>query len=122
MSIQTEFDFVLPKGYVDEDGNVHREGTMRMSTAMDEILPLQDPRVRNNEAYLIVILLARVITQLGTLERVTPSVIERMFAADVAFLQDMYQQINELADRTLVVGCPHCGQEYEVKVPFLGEL
>lgn len=122
MALQTEFDFVLPKGYVDDDGNLHREGTMRMATAMDEILPLQDPRVRNNEAYLIVILLARVITHLGTLERVTPSMIERMFSADVAFLQDMYQQINELDNRVIQVGCPNCGHEYEVTIPFLGEL
>lgn len=121
MAIQTEFDFVLPKGFVDDDGNVHREGTMRMATAMDEILPLQDPRVRNNEAYLIIILLARVIIRLGTLERVTPSTIERMFSADIAFLQDMYQQINELDNRIIEVGCPNCGHEFEVNVPFLGE-
>jgi hypothetical protein len=121
MALQTEFEFELPKGYVDDEGNVHQRGVMRMATAMDEVLPLQDPRVRNNEAYLVIVLLARVITQLGTLERVTPSVIERMFSADVAFLQDLYQQINELEDRTLEVTCPNCSHEFEVIVPFLGE-
>jgi hypothetical protein len=122
MALQTEFDFVLPKGYIDDSGEVHAEGTMRMSTALDEIMPLQDPRVRNNEAYLVIVLLARVITRLGTLERVTPSMIERMFSADIAFLQDLYQQINELDDRTVAVGCPNCGHEFEVNVPFMGEL
>ncbi len=119
--MQTEFDFVLPKGYVDDNGDVHREGTMRLSTAMDEVLPLQDPRVRNNEAYLLIVLLARVITRLGDLPRVTPSVVEQMFSADVAFLQDLYQQINELDDRTVLVQCPNCGEEYEVDIPLMGE-
>ena len=81
MTIQTEFDFVLPKGYVDENGTLHRDGTMRMATAMDEIAPLRDPRVRNNEAYLVVILLSQVITRLGSLNRVTPTMIEHFFAA-----------------------------------------
>lgn len=121
MSLQTEFEFTLPKGYIDDDGNVHQHGIMRMATAMDEIMPLQDPRVRNNEAYLVIVLLARVITRLGSFQRVTPSMIERMFSADVAFLQDLYQQINELDDRTLDVQCPNCGHEYEVNIPFLGE-
>ncbi len=121
MALQTEFDFVLPKGYIDDSGEVHAEGTMRMATALDEIMPLQDPRVRNNEAYLVIVLLARVVTRLGTLERVTPSIIERMFSADIAFLQDLYQQINELDDRTVAVGCPNCGHEFEVNVPFMGE-
>ncbi|MEO0561274.1 MAG: phage tail assembly protein [Chloroflexota bacterium] len=121
MALQTDFEFMLPKGFVDDDGNLHQRGIMRMATAMDEVLPLQDPRVRNNEAYLMIVLLARVITQLGTLERVTPSVIERMFSADVAFLQDLYQQINELDDRRLDVNCPNCDHDFEVIVPFLGE-
>jgi hypothetical protein len=122
MSVQTEFEFVLPKGYIDEDGNVHRMGTMRMATAMDEIMPLRDPRVRDNEAYLVIVLLTRVITSLGDLNGVTPRIVENMFAADIAFLQDFYQQINELEDRAIVTVCPNCNHEYEVGVPFLGEL
>lgn len=121
MSIQTEFEFVLPKGYIDDEGNVHRVGSMRMATAMDEIMPLRDPRVRDNEAYLVIVLLTRVITKLGELSQVTPRIVENMFAADVAFLQDFYQQINELDDRTLVTVCPNCNHEYEVSIPFLGE-
>ncbi|MEM6281909.1 MAG: phage tail assembly protein, partial [Chloroflexota bacterium] len=111
MALQTEFEFTLPKGYVDDNGELHQRGIMRLATAMDEVLPLQDPRVRNNEAYLVIVLLARVITQLGTLPKVTPSIIERMFSADIAFLQDLYQQINDLDDRTVQVQCPNCGHE-----------
>ncbi|MEL6149090.1 MAG: phage tail assembly protein [Chloroflexota bacterium] len=121
MALQTEFEFTLPKGYVDDNGEVHQHGVMRLATAMDEVLPLQDPRVRNNEAYLVIVLLARVVTSLGTLPKVTPSIIERMFSADINFLQDLYQQINELDDRTVQVQCPNCGHEFEVNIPFMGE-
>lgn len=121
MTLQMEYPFTLPRGYIDEQGNVHREGVMRMATARDEILPLQDPRVRNNEAYLLIILLSQVITRLGTLPQVTPAMVERMFAADIAFLQDLYQQINDLDDRTVDVVCPNCGHPFEVNIPFLGE-
>jgi hypothetical protein len=111
MSVQTEFEFVLPKGYIDEDGTIHRVGVMQMATAMDEIMPLRDPRVRDNEAYLVIVLLARVITRLGDLEKVTPRIVENMFAADIAYLQDFYQQINELDDRAILTLCPNCGHE-----------
>lgn len=91
---RTEFPFTLPVGYVDQFGSVHKDGIMRLATAMDEIAPLRDPRVRANEAYLVVILLAQVITRLGSLPRVTPEIVERFFAADVAYLQELYQQLN----------------------------
>lgn len=94
--IQTEFEFTLPKGYLDADGNLHRKGVMRLSTAMDEIVPLRDPRVKSNPAYATVIILARVITQLGALEEVTPRVVEGFFARDLDYLQQLYRQINEL--------------------------
>lgn len=94
MTLQTEFSFRLPRGYVDEQGRLHREGTMRLATARDEIEPLRDPRVRENEAYLTVIVLSRVITRLGTLTTITPNVIEKLFAYDLAYLQDVYGIIN----------------------------
>lgn len=119
--LQTEFDFVLPKGYLDESGVLHQEGTMRLATAMDEIAPLRDPRVRNNEAYLVVILLSQVITRLGTLPKVTPNIVEKLFAADMAFLQDLYRQLNDVDSRTLVMVCPNCGHEFEEQIPLLGE-
>lgn len=121
MSLQVEFDFVLPKGFIDEQGIVHNEGIMRLATARDEIAPLRDPRVRANEAYLVVILLSQVITSLGTLPRVTPAIIEGMFAADIAFLQDLYRQLNDPELPALPTSCPNCGHEYEVEMPLLGE-
>ena len=94
MTLQTEFPFTLPKGYVDERGTLHRKGTMRLATARDEIQPLRDARVKENEAYLTVILLSRVVTELGDLDHVTPKTIEDLFAADLNYLQDVYRIIN----------------------------
>jgi hypothetical protein len=112
--IRTEFDFTLPVGYLDEDGTVHRQGRMRLATARDEILPLRDPRVQDNEAYLTVILLSRVITSLGTMSSVNPGVIERMYAADLAFLQDLYRHVNAEGHTRAAVTCPGCGHEFAV--------
>lgn len=94
LGFQTEVDFTLPKGYVDAQGLLHRQGTMRLATAADEILPLRDPRVQASEAYLTVIVLARVITRLGSLPHVDTRVIEGLFASDLAFLQRLYERLN----------------------------
>lgn len=110
MSLQTEFPFTLPKGYVDEEGRLHRQGTMRLATARDEIQPLRDPRVKENEAYLTIILLSRVITDLGHLDQVTPKIIEGLFAADLSYLQDFYQIVN--------FGDPSVLERMEPGVPF----
>ncbi len=120
MELQTEFEFTLPRGYIDENGKVHRHGVMRLATAMDEIAPLRDPRVRANEAYLTIILLSRVIVRLGDLPAVTTQVIENLFAADLAYLQDFYRRINEEGLSTVKVKCPHCGFEFEHEVVPLG--
>lgn len=117
--MQTEFEFELPLGYHDEQGELHRTGQMRLATAMDEIAPLSDPRVKGNEAYLVIVLLARVITRLGALDAVTPQVIERLFAADLAYLQAFYQQINETGHTRLIRACPHCGKAIEVDLAGL---
>jgi hypothetical protein len=121
--LQTEFPFTLPKGYVSPDGDVHREGTMRLATAADEILPHKDPRVQANPAYLVVILLSRVVTRLGSLEDVNPRVIEGLFAADLAHLQELYNRINGDGNGNGQVStvCPHCQQPLEVEVPVWGE-
>lgn len=116
----TEYEFELPKGYVDSEGNLHRRGLMRLSTAADEILPMRDPRVQSLPAYLIVVILARVVIRLGTLRDIHPGIIEGLFTEDLAFLQDMYNRINGLAARTQAVHCPHCGQSHEVEVSFVG--
>ena len=120
MSLQTEFEFTLPRGYVDRDGNLHREGVMRLATAMDEIAPLRDLRVRSNQAYLVIILLSRVIVKLGTLSQVTSGVIENLFAADLAYLQAFYRQINEQGASTLSLSCPECNAQFELDLADLG--
>lgn len=115
-ALRTEFAFELPRGYVDQHGVVHKSGTMRLATARDEILPLRDPRVQANEAYLTVVLLSRVVTQLGSLGEITSSVIEGLFAADLAFLQDLYRRINQEGTTQARVECPSCEHEFTVDV------
>ena len=120
MSLQTEFEFTLPRGYVDAEGNLHRRGIMRLATAMDEIAPLRDLRVRSNEAYLVIVLLSRVIVRLGTLAQITPNMIEGMFAADLAYLQAFYRQINERGTSVIAVTCPDCQAKIELDLADLG--
>ena len=112
--LSTEFEFTLPRGYLDDDGTLHRDGLMRLATAADEILPYRESEVQRNPAYLSVIVLSRVVTRLGTLQLITPKTIERLFAADVAFLQDLYNELNALDDEPRSVCCPNCEHEFEV--------
>lgn len=113
---RTEFAFRLPRGYVDDSGDVHRDGVMRLATARDEIMPLRDPRVRDNEAYLTVLLLSRVVVQIGTMPSITPAVIEGLFASDLAFLQDLYRRVNQEGQTLAAVTCPSCKHEFTVDV------
>lgn len=114
--LRTEFAFVLPRGYVDRDGQVHRHGIMRLATARDELLPSFDDRVRENPNYLTVVLLARVITRLGTITDVHAGMVEDFFAADLAFLQDLYRRINAEGHTRAAVVCPSCRHEFAVDV------
>ena len=116
VGLVTEFPFTLPRGYVDDEGVVHRDGVMRLATARDEIAPLRDPRVRDNEAYLTVLLLSRVVTRLGDLDQVTPGVVEGMFATDLSFLQDHYRRINTEGSPRAAVRCPSCEHGFEVEL------
>ena len=120
-ALRTEFAFTLPRGYVDAAGTVHRDGVMRLATARDELIPLYDDRVREAPAYLTVVLLARVITRLGTMDHINTRMIESLYAADLAYLQDFYQRINQNGDTRLQVTCPHCDGEFDVEVTRLGE-
>jgi hypothetical protein len=119
--LQTEFPFTLPRGYVDAEGNLHREGVIRLATAYDEIAPMKDPRVQANPGYLVIILLSRVVTKLGTLTYINPKIIENLFAADLAYLQDLYRRINENGNNRVAVTCPHCEQPFEVELDDTGE-
>ncbi len=121
MTFQTEFEFTLPRGYVDQEGTLHKNGIMRLATAADEILPLKDPKVQANPAYLTVILLSRVITQLGNLEHISTNTIENLFASDLAFLQDFYNRINEYRTSKIRTTCPKCGEQFDIESEYLGE-
>jgi hypothetical protein len=117
---QTEHEFTLPMGFVDAEGNLHRDGVMRLATAADEILPLKDPRVQSNSAYLVVILLSRVITRLGSLEHINPKTIEGLFAADLTYLQNLYNEINNSGNGHMPATCPQCQHEFQVERPSMG--
>lgn len=119
--LQTEFPFTLPKGYVDSEGNRCQKGIMRLATGADEILPLKDPRVESNPAYLFVIILSRVILKLENVSDVNPSVIEGLFSEDLWYLQRLYHEVNGAASRNLGTECPQCQHNFSVEIP-MGEL
>lgn len=118
--LQTEYEFTLPMGYADAEGALHREGVMRLATAADEILPLKDPRVQSNEAYLLLILLSRVITRLGSVSQINPKVMEGLYAADLAYLQELYNRINRDGKASVDAVCPKCAHEFEVESNGVG--
>ena len=120
-SMTTVYEFELPKGYVDSTGNVHKRGKMRLATAGDEIGATRDPRVLSNPSYLTIVILSKVITELEGVEMIAPTIIERLFTADLAFLQDMYQRINNIEPPTMQVVCPDCGKIHEVPINFTRE-
>lgn len=120
MELQTVYPFRLPKGYIDGEGTLHREGRMRLATAGDELGALRDPRAKADERYLNVLLLSRVVTALGALPEVTPEVIEGLFIADMEFLQDMYDTINKADKPQIQVTCPHCGETFADTINFQG--
>jgi hypothetical protein len=113
---RTEFAFLLPRGYVDDSGTVHRDGVMRLATARDELVPLRDDRVRENPAYLTVVLLARVVTRIGSITDVHAGVVEELFATDLAFLQDLYRRVNTEGHTRAAVTCPSCDHTFAVDV------
>ena len=120
MELKTEYEFTLPKGFIDGEGNLHRNGVMRLANAKDEIVPLVDPRVNRNKAYMIVVLLSRVIKRLGTIEKVHTGIIENMFAADLRYLEELYNRINE-DEVSVSVKCPSCGAVVETEFARRGE-
>ncbi len=119
--MQTIYEFDLPRGYLDRDGSLHRHGRMRLATAGDEISASRDPRVLSNPAYLTVVILSKVITELEGTDMVTATLIEQLFTADLSYLQDMYQKINSLDQVSMKVVCPECGHVHEVPLNFTRE-
>jgi hypothetical protein len=121
MVLQTEYEFTLPKGYLDQDGTLHKEGVMRLATAADEILPMKDARVQNNPAYLTIILLSRVITRLGDVRVINTHVVEGLFTEDLNYLHGVYRRINEQGSNSIGTLCPKCEYPFEVEVAAVGE-
>ena len=120
MQLQTVYPFRLPKGYLDREGTLHREGQMRLATAGDELGAMRDPRVKADESYMNILLLAKVVTSLGTLQEITPDVMEGLFVGDLEYLQNMYETVNKADDPKLQVTCPHCGRQFVDTINFLG--
>ena len=120
--METVYDFTLPKGYIDANGEIHKNGKMRLATAGDEISATRDPRVLSNPSYLTIVILSRVVTELEGVQTISATLIERLFTADLAFLQDMYQRINDIEPPKMQVVCPDCGKTFEVPLNFsIGE-
>lgn len=117
---QTEYEFTLPLGYQDGEGNLHTRGVMRLATALDEIGPLKDPRVQSNPGFLVIILLSRVITRLGSVEHINPQVIENLYATDLAYLQEFYNRINRDGKASLDTVCPKCAHEFQMELAGAG--
>lgn len=119
--METVYDFILPKGYLDSTGELHKRGKMRLATAGDEISATRDPRVLQNPSYLTIVILSKVVTEIEGVDSISATLIERLFTADLAFLQDMYQRINDIEPPTLTAVCPDCGRSFEVPLNFTGE-
>ena len=119
--METIFEFTLPKGYVDSAGEIHRRGKMRLATAADEISATRDPRVLSNPSYLTIVILGKVVTELEGLNMVSANIIEKLFTADLAFLQDMYQRINDVEPPVIHAVCPKCGEALEIPINFTVE-
>ena len=118
MLFQTEYEFNLPKGYVDEAGTIHKSGRMRLATAKDELQASHHPKVKASPQYMSTVVLSYVITELGTLHEVTPEIIEQLFTSDMNFLENMYQTINQSEDAVIHVTCPYCGKRFTDTVDF----
>lgn len=119
VGLRTEYPFVLPRGFVDEQGQCHRQGTLRLATAKDELTAQSEPLVAQNPAYLSIYLIMRTVTELGDLPVVDRFVVEHMFASDLAFLQDLYRRVNQLGHTQAEVDCPNC--EHHFLVDLAGE-
>jgi len=117
----TEFDFLLPRGLLDDQGQIHRQGVMRLATAKDELWVRKDPRSRNDSGYGDLIMLARVVTHLGTLSSITPERLENLFSVDLAYLREFYNRINQQGEATIPVQCPLCSGQFKVELALSGE-
>lgn len=117
----TEFNFILPRGLVDAQGTVHRQGVMRLATAKDEIWVQKDSRVQHDPTYGVLVMLSRVITRLGSLSSPTPELLEELFTRDLAYLREFYNRINQQGNPYIPVQCPQCSSQFSVELSLSGE-
>lgn len=120
-SLRTEFNFILPQGLLDHQGNCHRQGVMRLSTAKDELFVQKDPRVREEAGYAPLVMLSRAIVRLGSLSSVTPELLENLFVRDLAYLREFYNRINQQGNEYIPVECPQCSSQFSVELALSGE-
>ncbi|BBD61858.1 hypothetical protein NIES2109_46930 [Nostoc sp. HK-01] len=120
-NIQTEFNFTLPRGLLDADGNLHRQGVMRLATAKDEIIVQKNRAAQENTAYAAIAILSQVITCLGDLTTITPDLLENLFSRDLAYLREFYNRINQQGDAEIPVQCPQCQTNFQVELALSGE-
>lgn len=117
----TEFNFILPRGLLDTEGNLHRHGVMRLATAKDEIMVQKNRAAQDNSSYAVIVMLSRVITKLGTLTEITPELLENLFSKDLAYLREFYNRINQQGDAYIPVQCPQCQSQFQVELALAGE-
>ncbi|MEC4814786.1 MAG: phage tail assembly protein [Scytonema sp. PMC 1069.18] len=120
-SLCTEFAFTLPRGLIDAQNRVHRQGIMRLATAKDEILVQKEPKVQENSAYGVLVMLSRVITRLGSLNYVSPDLLENLILPDISYLRELYNRINQQGNAFIPTQCPHCNNQFSVKLELAGE-
>ena len=119
--VNTEFDFTLPKGFLDKRGNVLRHGVMRLATAKDEICVQRDQRVRTEPSYHFLVMLSQVITRLGDLSDITPEMLENLFTLDMAYLREFYNRINQHGEAQIQAQCPNCATKFSLELALSGE-
>ncbi|AUT00756.1 hypothetical protein CLI64_10300 [Nostoc sp. CENA543] len=117
----TEFEFILPRGLLDTEGNLHRHGVMRLTTAKDEIMVQRNRDAQENSSYAVIVMLSRVITKLGSLTEITPDLLENLFSKDLAYLREFYNRINQQGDVYIPVQCPQCQSQFQVELALAGE-
>ena len=120
-SLCTEFAFTLPRGLIDTQNRVHRHGVMRLATAKDEILVQKEPKVQENSAYGVLVMLSRVITRLGSFNQVNSDLLEELILPDISYLRELYNRINQQGNALIPTQCPHCNTEFSVKLKLAGE-
>ena len=114
--------FILPGGYVDGDGVLHSRVELKPLTGHDEEY-LAAARMDDCSASVVTGLLGRCLQRVGTLERVTTSLVRNMLVGDRDYLMMKLREMNFGARVAAVIRCPNasCGEPMDVTF-FLNDL